>query len=97
MACFAACQPAADEVFRRGLDAYQAGDYEKAREVWLPIAETGHGRRLDIQGKVLTVCPTKIAMPGGATFVNEGLTEFTMGKRTGYGIAEHWHSIRNND
>ena len=61
------------------------------------IAETGHGRRLDIQGKVLTVCPTKIAMPGGATFVNEGLTEFTMGKRTGYGIAEHWHSIRNSD
>ena len=43
MACFAACQPAADEVFRHGLDVYQTGDYEKAREVWLPIAETGHG------------------------------------------------------
>ncbi len=58
-------------------------------------AETGHGKRLDIQGRILTVCPTKIPMPGGATFVNEGLAEFTMGNRTGYGIAEHWHSVSN--
>jgi hypothetical protein len=34
-------------------------------------------------------------MAGGATFVNEGLAQFTMGQRTGYGIAEHWHSISN--
>ncbi|MFP6816577.1 MAG: hypothetical protein VB949_13050, partial [Pseudomonadales bacterium] len=57
-------------------------------------AETGTGESLDIQGKVLTVCPTKIPTPGGATFVNEGLVEFTMGNKTGYGIAEHWHSVR---
>jgi len=41
--CSAACQPTADEAFRQGLDAYQEGDYEKAREAWLPIAEDGHG------------------------------------------------------
>jgi len=43
IACFAACQPSADEAFRHGLDAYREGDYEKARETWLPIAEAGHG------------------------------------------------------
>jgi hypothetical protein len=42
---------------------------------------------------VLSVCPTKIPMPGGATSVNEGLAEFTWGERTGYGIAEHWHAV----
>jgi hypothetical protein len=58
-------------------------------------ATTGSGKHLDIHGKVLTVCPTKIAMPGGATFINEGLVEFSLGDRTGYGIAEHWHAISN--
>jgi len=43
MACFAACQPTIDEAFRQGLDAYQEGDYDKARDAWLPIAEAGHG------------------------------------------------------
>jgi hypothetical protein len=56
-------------------------------------ATTASGKPLDIHGRVLTVCPTKIAMPGGATFVNEGLAEFSMGNRTGYGIADHWHSV----
>jgi hypothetical protein len=58
---------------------------------------TGSGRRLDIRGKVLTVCPTKIPMRGGATFVNEGLAEFTLDGRTGYGIAEHWHAVRGDE
>ena len=57
-------------------------------------AETGTGEAIDITGDVLNVCPTKIAMPGGATFVNEGLAEFRWGERTGYGIAEHWHAVR---
>lgn len=56
-------------------------------------AKTSAGERIVISGKVLNVCPTKIAMPGGATFVNEGLTEFTWDGKTGYGIAEHWHAV----
>jgi hypothetical protein len=56
-------------------------------------ARTESGQALIIKGKVLTVCPTKIAMPGGATFVNEGLAEFEMNGMTGYGISEHWHAI----
>ena len=55
------------------------------------------GEQIDISGTVLNVCPTKIAMPGGATFVNEGLTEFKWGDRTGYGIAEHWHAVSLGD
>lgn len=56
-------------------------------------ASTSAGKQLDIRGNVLTVCPTKIPSPGGATFVNEGLIEVTMDGRTGYGIAEHWHNV----
>jgi len=58
---------------------------------------TQSGRALDIKAKVLTVCPTKIPMRGGATFVNEGLAEFTLDGKTGYGIAEHWHAVKSDD
>ncbi len=56
-------------------------------------AETEDGEAIQMHGDVLSVCPTKIPMPGGATFVNEGLAEFHWGERTGYGIAEHWHAV----
>ncbi len=56
-------------------------------------AETEDGEQIEMTGDVFNVCPTKIPMPGGATFVNEGLTEFQWGARTGYGIAEHWHAV----
>lgn len=56
-------------------------------------ARTEAGEAISISGKVHSVCPTKIPMPGGATFVNEGLTEFSWGDRKGFGIAEHWHAI----
>jgi hypothetical protein len=51
------------------------------------------GRPIDVSGRILTVCPTKIPAAGGATFVNEGLTEFQAEGLTGYGISEHWHSV----
>jgi hypothetical protein len=57
-------------------------------------ATTDEGEAIAIEGNVLNLCPTKIPMPGGATFVNEGLAEFRWGEHTGYGIAEHWHAIR---
>ena len=60
-------------------------------------ATTRSGRSLDIKGRVLTVCPTKIPMRGGATFVNEGLAEFSLDGITGYGIAEHWHAVLGAD
>lgn len=56
-------------------------------------AQTQAGEQIEMSGTVLNVCPTKIPMPGGATFVNEGLAEFQWGERTGYGIAEHWHAV----
>lgn len=46
-----------------------------------------------ITGKVLNVCPTKVPMPGGATFINEGLCQFDWDGTTGFGIAEHWHGV----
>lgn len=57
------------------------------------LAELDNQEKIEITGKVLNQCPTKIPMPGGATFVNEGLTQFQWGERTGYGIAEHWHAV----
>lgn len=57
-------------------------------------ATTEDGEPIHITGDVSCVCPTKIPMPGGATFVNEGLTRFDWNGREGHGIAEHWHAIR---
>ena len=57
-------------------------------------ARSESGEELLITGDVSCVCPTKIPMPGGAIFVNEGLTEFRWGDRIGHGIAEHWHGVR---
>jgi hypothetical protein len=54
---------------------------------------TGKGRELRIEGRVLSMCPTKIPFPGGATFVNEGLAKFSMDGREGFGIAESWHNV----
>ena len=54
---------------------------------------TASGRPIHVDGTVLTICPTKIPMPGGATFINEGLAEFTCDGKVGYGISEHWHRV----
>ena len=54
---------------------------------------TEDGRTRSVAGKVLTICPTKIAMPGGATFINEGLAQFALDGREGYGIAEYWNWV----
>jgi hypothetical protein len=52
------------------------------------------GKPVRIEGKMETVCPTKIPFPGGATFVNEGVGQFTLnGDTKGTGIAEHWHNV----
>ncbi|MCP4757648.1 MAG: hypothetical protein GY866_42870 [Proteobacteria bacterium] len=51
---------------------------------------TGDGRKIEVDGKVLTICPTKVPMPGGATFINEGLARFDLEGRVGFGIAEYW-------
>jgi len=56
-------------------------------------AVTAAGEKIVIDGNVLTICPTKIPMKNGATFVNEGLAEFTMGDLKGHGIAEYWHMV----
>jgi len=55
---------------------------------------TASGAPVTVDGRILTICPTKIPMAGGATFVNEGLAEFTTEGMTGYGISEHWHAVR---
>lgn len=55
--------------------------------------KSASGKPIRVEGKVLTICPTKIPMPGGATFVNEGLAEFTCDGKVGYGISEHWHKV----
>lgn len=51
------------------------------------------GEAIEIDGRVINMCPTKVPMPGGATFINEGLAEFRWDGRTGHGIAEHWHAV----
>ncbi|MCB1645010.1 MAG: hypothetical protein KDI36_06135 [Pseudomonadales bacterium] len=72
-------------------------EYEADSIIHTAVVLTGElegGEKIEITGKVHSVCPTKIPMAGGATFVNEGLAEFTWNGKTGFGIAEHWHAIR---
>jgi len=51
------------------------------------------GEAVEVTGEVVTICPTKIPRRDGVTFVNEGLTRFRTGDRTGWGIAEHWYAV----
>ncbi len=51
------------------------------------------GEAIEITGRILSICPTKVPMPGGATFINEGLAEFEWDGKQGFGIAEHWHAV----
>ncbi|MEM1433645.1 MAG: hypothetical protein AAGG11_06285 [Pseudomonadota bacterium] len=72
-------------------------EYHAGSIVHKAVRLTGNlsnGERFAIDGTVWSVCPTKIPMPGGATFVNEGLAEFHWGGKTGFGIAEHWHAVK---
>jgi hypothetical protein len=53
------------------------------------------GEKLSAEGTVLNVCPTKIAMPGGATLVNEAVARFRLPDgREANGIAEYWVNVR---
>ncbi len=56
-------------------------------------AVAADGSAVKVDGEVLSVCPTKIPVPGGATFVNEGMTRYSLGSRRGYGISEYWHLV----
>jgi len=71
-------------------------DYAPGSLLHRAVRLEGHtewGTDIRLHGRILSVCPTKIPMPGGATFVNEGLAEFLWDDRVGYGIAEHWHAV----
>jgi hypothetical protein len=56
-------------------------------------AEFADGSAHDVEAEVLCVCPTKIPVPGGATFINQGLTRYRLGSHVGYGFAEYWHLL----
>lgn len=79
------------------LDVVIESSYKPDSILHTAIRLTGRaasGGSLEVDGRVLTVCPTKIPMRGGATFVNEGLAEFQAEGMTGFGISEHWHLVR---
>jgi hypothetical protein len=81
------------------LDVVMESEYRPGSIWHTAVRLTGRsasGDPVAVEGRILTICPTKIPAPGGATFVNEGLAEFRAGGLTGYGISEHWHAVRAN-
>ncbi|HJP41159.1 MAG TPA: hypothetical protein QGF35_05585 [Dehalococcoidia bacterium] len=81
-------------------DITVTSEFEPGSILHNSLAFTGtdeEGVQHDIDGSLITVTATKIAMPGGATFVNEGLARFNAGGRTGFGIAEYWHAVSVGD
>lgn len=79
------------------LNAEIESDYEPNSVLQQAFRMSGvaaDGTKFKTDGIVFTVCPTKIAMPGGATLVNEGVAEFHHEGRTGFGIAEYWVAVK---
>lgn len=55
--------------------------------------ENGHS--IKGVGEILSLGPSKIPMPGGATLVNSGMTRFTLDTgETGLGSSEYWFSVK---
>ena len=78
------------------LNAEIKSDYEPNSVLQQAFRMSGvaaDGTKFKTDGIVFTVYPTKIAMPGGATLVNEGVAEFHHEGRTGFGIAEYWVAV----
>ena len=54
-----------------------------------------NGHTLSGVGEILSLGPSKIPMPGGATLVNSGMTRFTLDSgETGLGSSEYWFSVK---
>jgi hypothetical protein len=51
------------------------------------------GGNIEVDGTVLSICPTKVPRRDGVTFINEGLARFEAEGRVGFGISEHWHAV----
>jgi hypothetical protein len=55
--------------------------------------ENGHA--ISGTGEILSLGPSKIPMPGGATLVNSGMTRFQLDSgESGLGSSEYWFSVR---
>ncbi len=50
--------------------------------------ETAGGERLHLDGRVLGFIPLRNRREGRTTYIGEGMTEWTLGDRTGYGLSE---------
>ena len=55
--------------------------------------EDSGGKRVTVTGDVLTVAPLHLESGGHRTLINEALTEYRWGDRTGYGISEYLHQL----
>jgi hypothetical protein len=60
-------------------------------------AEFEHGHTLSGRGTVLSLGPSKVRQPGGATLVNSGMTRFELDTgEVGLGSSEYWISVTRN-
>ena len=55
--------------------------------------ETGSGEKLEIQGRVHGFIPLRNRREGRVTTIGEGMTEWTCGARTGYGLSEFLRQV----
>jgi len=55
--------------------------------------ETGTGEKLDIQGRVRGFLPLRNRREGLVTQIGEGMTEWTCGDRTGWGLSEFLRQV----
>ena len=55
--------------------------------------ETKDGERLEIRGAVKGFIPLRNRREGMTTHIGEGMTEWTLGDRTGYGLSEFLRQV----
>jgi hypothetical protein len=55
--------------------------------------EDTSGVSMEVTGRPLTVVPLLLESDGHRTLVNEAMTAYRMGERTGYGISEYLHQL----
>jgi len=62
------------------------------KSLWIRLEDTG-GMVIDVTGEAKTVIPLHLESGERHTLVNEALTEYSWGDRSGYGIAEYLHQL----
>jgi hypothetical protein len=71
------------------LDTDFAGEQQVHDRLRVRLHPAGGGEALEVTGKVLSLVPCRNRRAGWVTRISEGMTEWRLGERVGYGMSEY--------